>query len=183
MKTPIDLTALFQRLDQSLARATGLPPLEVFAPPLTEADITAAEREIGLRLPDDLRQAYLWHDGLRHYAGAGPRKLTGLSLIPGFYWFSLANLVYRWKQDRDVEPRRLGQEPVAWYVPVPGDKKERTAIRYQEFDSRWIPVAVSSNGTYAYVDLNPSSSGVAGQVFALWGGGGTPWNAATSHTG
>lgn len=176
METSTEFRTLLGRVDQALERATGLALPEIFAPPANETAIAATERTIGVRLPADLRQAYLWHDGFRHFAGAGPKKLTGMSLIPGFHWFSLANLVYRWQQDRDIEMRRVGQESVLWQLPRPNDTKETTAVRHQEYDQRWIPVAVSSNRTYAYVDLNPNSSGTAGQVFELWGGG---WSNST----
>jgi cell wall assembly regulator SMI1 len=111
---------------------------------LTEAQLESREKQLGQRLPEDLRESYKLHDGQDEEARLG--LVFGIRLIP-LYWGM---------QEREgfaaVESARV--------VP------EGTIQPFQSHPS-WIPVTRDSGGNYLGVDLAPGPKGQVGQVIVF----------------
>jgi hypothetical protein len=80
----------------------GIFPAGRFAPPATTEQITAAERELGVRLPDQLRVLYLECDGFREPRG------NAKYLFALFEGDSVGGLVswtkFWWQEWREIAP-------------------------------------------------------------------------------
>lgn len=168
MQTNADLTSLFGRIDRVIERLTGEPVIEILNPPATEAAIVEAEALFGLRLPEDVRQAYLWHDGANVSTGVKwettwryPRLIP-----PEFHWCSLKEALSQWQLHRDMEAKDR-KDPSGMINSIknegiaPGDP-----CRQLPFDPLWIPVGLDITGMIAQVDIHPSPWGVPGQLVA-----------------
>ena len=159
-----DFPALFRRIDSVLERVTGYPSQEMFNPPATEYAIARAETLFGVRLPEDVRQAYLWHDG----ANFKKWRLTlGLpQLIPPSYrWIPLEESVNIWTEDRDFDKKMLEKKSSYWNPPDAVQETKDMPVRSRESDVKWIPVGNADADVFAYVDLHPSQWGTSGQLF------------------
>lgn len=144
----------WKRLDDLLARLA--PAIhEGLRPPATEAQIASAEKAMGVRLPDDVRAAYRWHDGCT----------SELSMfVSGCQWCSLDAMVEHWRQkrafckaDRQRNPRNY-PDPEQWW-----DGLSTKPVWWNE---RWIPVGLSNTVSSVYVDMDPAPAGRRGQLIA-----------------
>jgi cell wall assembly regulator SMI1 len=116
--------------------------------PVPEARLDAVEREIGHRLPQDLRASYLRH-------GTGTFPAVGLlSLDLAIAWWREMNSYTRWSE----EPK-----PRASFAPSVPEMREGSWRR------GWFPITSSAEDSDFYaVDLEPADAGRVGQVF-YWG--------------
>jgi cell wall assembly regulator SMI1 len=143
-------TNLWDRFEAMLARhAPAL--LASLRPGASLAQIGVAEQSMGLRLPDDVRRAYLRHDG------------TARQLIPPFcYWASLAEMSQQHARLVDYNlglsnrhPELYGPSNAHWDTqkvkPVAGNDK-------------WVPIGLTDTSTAVYVDLDPAPLGTIGQL-------------------
>ena len=146
----------WQRLEKWLA--VHHPKLfKALRPPATAKQIETAEKAIGQRLPDSVRESYLIHDG--HKRGGGSGLLFGLPLLP------LADIVKVWRQQTEIykdsqKPKRLA-EAAEWVSCFPPE-----SIRPCYFHPGWIPISEDAGGNFLALDLNPDSQGFTGQVIA-----------------
>jgi len=134
---------LFDRIHVWL-KANAPDVLERFSPGATEEAIRAAEREMGVTLPEDVRAAYRIHDG------------CDAAFLYSEEWCSLEGMVYSWRMlkgllDRgDFAPnksRPVGPIRAVWYHPG------------------WVPITDEQSGYYHCLDMAPKSRGNVGQVF------------------
>jgi internalin A len=124
-------------------------------PPASQEAIAEVEKELGVSLPADVKQAYLRHDG-----SSDPHSIfVGLC-----WWCSLEDLLQNWrmlvkfsKSDRERNPDNY-PAPQAWW----GDLKVQPVF----WSPRWIPIGLSGTSSRIYVDLDPAPKGVAGQLIS-----------------
>jgi cell wall assembly regulator SMI1 len=114
---------IFDRIHVWLA-AHAPAVLADLRPPATEKQLRAAERAMKLTLPDDLRAAYLIHDG----------QTTGIEgefrpFLYGSEWLCLERMVEEWKIGRDLYAQ---------------DK------RYPYWRPHWIPLTFDGVGLVHY---------------------------------
>jgi cell wall assembly regulator SMI1 len=125
---------------------------EVFAslrPGASDRAIRAAEKEMGVTFPDDVRAAYRIHDG----------QDFGHDLLSGRRWGSLADVVDTWRSmKRLVEGEKSAPSRV--------DRGEATRGDY--WHPAWIPLAWSDGPGLMCLDLDPAPDGTVGQIIYWW---------------
>ena len=116
------------------------------APPATIDEISECESILGVKLPDSVRDSYLIYNG------------------DGDLWtFSFAQL-NPLKRIATIWERRKALLESGDFADNYIIKCHR-AIRKKYWDVKWIPIADNMSGSCFCVDLNPTKSGISGQVF------------------
>lgn len=126
-------------------------------PPASLDQIRTVEKEAGLVFPDDLRDAYLRHDGIEHLADTGL-----LRFFPnGMSWMPLEGLLDSWRHLSEM------------FSDFHADDYERYLDEMYEYPDlqvrlhgplkEWIPIG-SGSGAKVCIDLLPGPAGVAGQL-------------------
>jgi cell wall assembly regulator SMI1 len=124
--------------------------LESLQPGATEEAIRAAEAEIGVALPDEVRACYRIHDG---QGAADPWEPPGF--LYGWAWNSLAEMVDDWRMHKELlEAGSFGENEGCSNDP----------IRALWYHTAWIPITNSTFGYCHCLDLAPESGGHVGQV-------------------
>jgi ankyrin repeat protein/cell wall assembly regulator SMI1 len=137
--------AVWTDLERLLAEEPAKPTL---APPASDPDIARCEQRLRLRFPDELREAYLRHDGG--------------DLPDDFRWFSLAEAERTWNELNEINAEVLDpEEAEAQYHELNDDGR----IRVITYHAGRIPIA-SDDSTNLYVDCVPGPRGRVGQVIA-----------------
>jgi cell wall assembly regulator SMI1 len=151
---------LWQRLDGLLeAHAPSL--MNALQPPASPAAIEAAEVAVGVQFPDEVRAAYLRHDGTRD---AGVHTYVPNNFFPPYSQLAtLSELADKWQfwfesylesgldklppTDRRIDActKTMATQPVWW-------------------DRKWIPIGVSNTASVVFVDLHPGLGGKLGQL-------------------
>jgi cell wall assembly regulator SMI1 len=123
------------------------PPGTLRLPPgVSEQSLSAAEEQLGLRLPHDLRSFYRLHDGL-----------GGSSLLHYGEFLALSGLVMQWGWYADMERTEDPADPLYQTKAIAGP------IKPVWWSSRRLPVTDNS-GNHAMIDLDPPPGGTEGQV-------------------
>ncbi|MFJ8882415.1 SMI1/KNR4 family protein [Streptomyces sp. NPDC102402] len=136
-------------------RAAILGRREELPPPATPAAIDAAERELGRRLPADLRALYLIADG--DCVGLEPRYL-----FQGSTWLSLGHLVTARDGYGATEPPWSGWG-LEWDAVI-FDADPAETVRRCAGHPGWLRFASGEDGNYLAVDTAPARNGRPGQV-------------------
>ena len=134
--------------------------LETFNPPATAQAISAAEIELGVRFPPDIRTAYLRHDGTtsKHQDRDSP------ALFPPFCrWASLSEVVEYWHMNREIAKQFREEDPEGFF-PAQAEWWDKLAVRPVWWSEKWIPIGLSNTPTTFNTDLHPAPSGVVGQL-------------------
>jgi len=146
--------------------------------PATAGQIEAVESLTGIRLPLDLRDAYLEFNGMQRDAFVWNSKIRIPQVILNrFHWLDLESLATRWTQDRcseagsDIDPELFGPE-----------EAEGNSARQREFHAGWLPIGYSGTIVSSVVDMAPSRSGRPGQVLSCNPEAGTPRAIAPSFS-
>jgi len=140
------MKCIFDRIHAWL-KANAPEVLASLRPGATQEQIRAAERQMGVTLPDDVRAAYRIHDGQ-----------TGQDLFDGRMWLPLADVVSLWRRmkegcDEDGPPDA---------VP------EGAEVRTDYWRPGWIHLAAGGRGDRLFVDLDPPPAGKVGQILLWW---------------
>jgi cell wall assembly regulator SMI1 len=130
--------ALWDRIDAALQlRATNI--YGQLNPPADKQQIADAEKELGLLLPQDVRDAYLRHNGTRD------ANKTDV-YVPCFFlghlrWCSLEEMVADWKRRViwDVGNRARNPDIYPDWSPY----WETLKVRPEFWNRHWIPMALS----------------------------------------
>lgn len=130
--------------------------------PATERQIAAVEELIGLKLPDDVREAYLHFNGMQAEARRWDSKLSIPRVFLGeFHWMDLEWLVTDWTDARSSEASfDYG------HSHDPTDEFDGEPVRQRLFHPGWIPVGHPSGGWRACIDMAPTACGESGQLFS-----------------
>ena len=113
-------------------------------------DIRAAEEEIALSFPDELKDLYLSNDGDNNEALCG--------MILGFHFLSLDSLLSEWRS-----MKKIAENADINY----GSRFSSTpegCIRKCYADTKWIPICSDGGGNFIGLDLNPDVNGTVGQI-------------------
>ncbi len=122
------------------------PAKLTLAPPASRADIGRCEQRLRLRFPDELREAYLRHDGG--------------DLPDNFRWYNLAEVQRTWNELNEISAQVFdAEEAEELYHELTDDERIR-AITYH---AGRIPIA-GADSTNLYVDCVPGPRGRVGQV-------------------
>jgi cell wall assembly regulator SMI1 len=111
------------------------------APGATVEALEAAERKMGVRLPEDVRESYLRHDGEQEFLG----------LFLGWTQMSLRDVQKEWAFER-------------WEERAP---RSRGPVKAQSWSPRWIAMIANGAGDFLCVDLDPPEEGTAGQLILV----------------
>jgi cell wall assembly regulator SMI1 len=131
-------------------------------PPASEAQVQAVEAKLNVRLPQDLREAYLCHNGQDKSALAG-------SIIGALdHWVSLDELVISWQQTNEINESLKAQ----WAADDFSDEPDETIddstwlVRPDWWHPGWLPIAQGITDAAWCVDMAPGKAGVVGQILA-----------------
>lgn len=117
-------------------------------PPATVEQIEEAEQQMGIKLPDVVRDLYLTHNG---ESDDGPGLFFGLPFL------SLEVMLAEWQNYVEISEDEELQQIESYSVP-------EEWIKEQYFNRHWIPIAHDDGGNYLGIDLDPDDSGIRGQV-------------------
>lgn len=114
------------------------------------ASITAAEKALGLPLPDDLRHLLSRHTGTD----------DGF-VLPGWDLFSPDRIVSEWGVWEELRRTQFipDGETCDPEAPILGDEWWRLG---------WIPFCGDGGGNHLCVDLDPAPGGTVGQIISMW---------------
>lgn len=132
---------------------------ELFAslrPPASKEDVAAAEAAFGSVLPQEIKDAYLAHDGCTATA-AIPRYNN---LLGSHRWMPLSEALSLWRQNVDLYEECQDDETM--YPPWFDETTE--ANRVGEPVPGWFPIAEAGAQRNLYVDLDPGPKGHRGQI-------------------
>lgn len=136
------LAALWERIEAWYAAQDAS---ELLNPGADEAEIAAAEKELGLSFPPDLRESLLRHDGSAD--GGWPRgELLSLERIA---------------QERSVWMELLQD---GTFDPNSDHNADSDALQAGWWHAGWIPLDTDGGGNSAVVDTAPGPDGQAGQI-------------------
>jgi cell wall assembly regulator SMI1 len=110
-------------------------------PGATVEALAATEQKLGVRLPEDVRESYLRHDG----------EQESLGLFLGWKQMSLREVLKEWAFER-------------WEERAP---RSRGPVKAQSWSPRWIPVLANGAGDFLCVDLDPPEEGTPGQLILV----------------
>jgi len=166
-------------------QAQGLMTLSLNPPASAEA-IEAAEAELGFRMPEEVRQAYLRFDGTKRSGGfldRGPHLPPGPFLFLSDYdWLSLDEMITRLRMQRQFREQPWAAE--VWSDIPEEDIPPNQAVVPRDWHARWIPIGASRiSDTYygVYADMAPARAGVEGQIVCTTDDG--PYVMSTSFNG
>lgn len=147
---------LMKRLEAYVSANFPHARVGALRPPAADALIRSVEEELGLTLPGDVRAMYAIHDGVTLPDGRYPSQDDAPPIVlPYFHWLPIADLLKRWK--------RFNAMPLESELST-GDPLEASAVRPFQYHRAWLPVAISLTEDTAFLDLNPTSQGIAGQL-------------------
>ncbi|GAA3990346.1 hypothetical protein GCM10022247_06290 [Allokutzneria multivorans] len=142
-----DLAESWRLIDAWLAR-NAPSELALLNPPATPGEIQAAERALGARLPAELTESLLCHNGMSAWTTIFPEQSP----------LSVSGLVQQWRTCMDIAGENDGltarpwdEQP--WWHPL------------------WVPWAGSAGGSVQVIDLRPGP-GEGRLGWAGHGGGG-----------
>jgi cell wall assembly regulator SMI1 len=140
---------LWSRLDDLLVvHAPTL--LASLRPPATQSAINFAQTMLGVKFPEEIRSAYLCHDGSRVESGS--------CFFPPFNQFaSLEVMVSAWQLRQKIAVDTDATEPYAITNPS-------MLVQPVWWDEKWLPIGTSNSMTIISADLNPGPSGRYGQL-------------------
>ena len=143
---PRRVVELAKEYCESYAQLMGRP-LEL-RPPATEDEIAAAEAELGLAFPADLRALYGLLDG----------EYNSYGLFGGPTFLALVDVVSQWKYFCEPDEDPPSTHDVGIEAHPPG------TVRPVTWHPRWIPFGNRNDGNFFGVDLAPGPNGTVGQV-------------------
>ena len=129
------------------ANAKGWKPLRK---PATAAQVAWLEKAVGHKLPADLRQSLLRHNGSTEGLfpfGPDSRDCYGL--------YAATDVAGVWEMQAEL----LDGGDLA-----PNKAKAQAGIRAARWNTGWVPIAGNGAGDYFCVDLAPAKGGRVGQV-------------------
>ena len=135
------MKAVLEQFEQQISSIDGA--LEELLPPVTDAELTSAEQELGITFPEDIRSLYKWRNG----------QIGILFLFDEFRLYSLEEML---KMQR-VNLNSCTPE----YTDVTDDSG---IFKDCIFNPKWIPIGDNGGNTMLYLDMDPGKKGVKGQL-------------------
>jgi internalin A len=151
------VTTLWTRIRTWLE--TRVPKACLASPAASESQIRKAEKDLGHRLPDDLREFYKIHNGL-----------PGLEFVPANNIGILLPLVRPRKRSVHlgcqcvVDVWAFCKEILESGVYDEQEIKPKGPIAKVVWTPDWIPIFDNIQGDYLFLDMNPPRRGTVGQI-------------------
>ena len=149
------MTDLWTRVDRQLQ--IHAPELAAnLQPGVSESALTSFEGRIGQRLPDDVREAYLRHDGCR-YTDAYDR----LGLFGNRQWLPLGEVSEVWQSNRE----EFDDSDPYFYEEASGHWAHLPVRPWQSPPPQWVSIGrVLGEPSMIHIDLLPGPLGTVGQM-------------------
>lgn len=132
---------ILQSLDKHFGLINGAT--DELNPPATAEKLEDAERELGVRLPDELRHLYSWHDG----------EKGNILLFDCYRIFPLAELIevnLASRKSMRPDKKKISDDSGVFKDGISNDK--------------WIAFGDNGGNTTLFLDLDPGSEGSYGQI-------------------
>jgi cell wall assembly regulator SMI1 len=140
--------------------------LEALQPPATVSEILAVESVIGVALPEEIRSAYLIHNGTKTSV-----NIRQQNLFPFMQFYRLEEMVEDWKswleEFQGLDPDFFPETDPSYSDSI--DVSSGMVIRPVWWDRKWIPIGRDGGKTYMMLDLHPGPSGTFGQLLDHYG--------------
>jgi cell wall assembly regulator SMI1 len=152
---------LWERLDRQIA--LHAPELSAsLRGPATHEQVKDAQAAFGIQLPDEVQQAYLWHDG------AIDKRLIFEDLGPPLFepfcgWCSLEAMLALWHADRDNYGDELNEDPYFFTEEDPS-WNERAIRPWTAVPPSWLCIGYSGTRSRVFLDMLPGPRGTTGQL-------------------
>ncbi len=163
--TTADIAGLWSRLE-SWAEKNAPAMLAKPAPGATAEEIASLEQSMGLRLPADLRESLLIHNG----ESEGWPNLTFADR--GIY-FPVQAILENWNQRRSIassKPDIYGERTIEEMIQD-GDLDVEGPVQAKHFLDAWIPIMDLNRDVFWALDLAPLEGGQIGQMIEVdWEG-------------
>lgn len=136
---------------QSLDKHFGLidAAADELNPPVTAGKMEAAERELGVRFPDDFRHLYLWHDG----------EKGDIFLFDDYRIFPMSELIevnHALRKSMRTDEKHISDDSGVLKDCITNEK--------------WITFGNNGGNTILFLDLDPGRQGVYGQILEFCDG-------------
>jgi cell wall assembly regulator SMI1 len=126
------------------------------APGATDAEIAAAEKELGVEFPDDVRASYTRHNGQMRDKIGNP---IGGGLIDAHEFLSLNGILDQWRVWKELLDADTFEGNVGEAAP---------GIKPHWWSAKWIPLTYDGSGNHFCLDLDPATDGTLGQIITMW---------------
>jgi cell wall assembly regulator SMI1 len=131
--------------------------------PATEDQIRSFEAAVNQKLPQDIKDSYLWHNGCRcdPEDATSPAQNKAYFLINKGRWLSLDEVLDQWRfQNELAEGEDYSfteiEDPKSW---------EQSVIRpWSWAPPTWLPISRQGHQSHVYIDLLPGPKGQVGQL-------------------
>jgi cell wall assembly regulator SMI1 len=153
----------WDRVDRVLERHAPLV-FNSLRPPATETQISEMETLVGVRFPEEIRVAYLRHDGQcagDHWLIPAGNGWPSIFLVTGC-WCNLQQMKAIWQiqfktrwETRANCPEMYPQYDSSW---------DALEIRPERWNRGWIPISINPSLYNLYVDMAPAPAGKLGQI-------------------
>lgn len=115
----------------------------------TAKEIGAAEKLLGVELPEDVQASYRIHDG----------QIGGAPLMGEWQLLSLKLMKSRWKILKGSYDKGKFEESVV---------KPVGPVKAEWWNPQWIPIAYNGAGDLYCLDFDPAPKGKVGQIISFW---------------
>lgn len=149
---PDEAVRLFHHYRRLMAQVLGFE--ETLPEPASEEDIAAAEEELGVALPPDLRALYGVADGDGDLVNA---------LFDRHPWFSIDEIVH-WDDEWLDIAQEWKYEP--WRETL-FDARPPNTVRRSPLRPGWVRFAHDTGGNWFAVDMDPGPDGRPGQIIRV----------------
>jgi cell wall assembly regulator SMI1 len=144
------MKAIWDRIHVWLS-ANAPEVLKSLRPGATDEQLRAAEAEMGVALPDDVKACYRIHDGQRCKKG----EMWPPTFLYGLEWETLSDILNLWRGMKGlVDDGTFGR-----WRSIP-----KGPIRTDWWHPAWIPLTSDHHGAGHYLDLDPAAGGNVGQI-------------------
>ena len=147
---------------EAMLQANAPALLATLNPPASEERIAEAEVEMAVIFPEEIRAAYLRHDGTSH---AGQIGASCLLFYPMNWWANLEEVVDNWQMKVRVS-ESLRNDDSRGYFPTYNPWWDDLKVCPVWWNPKWVPIGLSGTATSVYVDLEPAPKGTIGQLIA-----------------
>jgi cell wall assembly regulator SMI1 len=163
------MSSIWDRVERVLS--VHAPPVHrSLRPPATEAQIAETETLLGLRFPEEIRAAYLHHDG--QVAGNDWTYLPDRATLKeycalfywGLHWCNLDQLKALWCRSFNGKWKNRQKDREGF--PKYNSSWDALAVRPILWSRKWIPIGISSGPPSGWIDLDPAPMGTEGQLIS-----------------
>ena len=120
-------------------------------PGASEAELVELEAQLGVALPDLLRQLLMIHNGQ-----------DGFGILFGNQMLSVAEILQQWRGWREVEADGMNESCAEFMESSPAG-----AVKPMYTNARWIPLTHDGGGNHMGLDYDPDVGGNQGQMIAF----------------